>query len=211
MDRFNVQSGQRVTSWTYDSQRGWLSTKRYPDANGNPGSVGEDYSYYFSGILSSRTWAREASPGVGLTTIYHLNVYRDIFQITYNDNGATPAVYLGRDRLGRLGSVSRNNITTTLSYNGANQLLSESYSGGTLNGLSVTAGYDNYLRRNYFDTRKGSALTHHSFDYDSNSGWLQTVSDGAGNQAAYSYVANSPLVDHIDFKQNNTSRMTTTS
>ena len=34
-----------------------------------------------------------------------------------------------------------------MAYNTANEPLSESFSGGTLSGLSVTNGYDQYLRR----------------------------------------------------------------
>ena len=39
---------------------------------------------------------------------------------------------------------------------------------------------------------------------------LASVSDGNGNSAAYSYVANSPLVGHIMFKRSSTTEMTTT-
>ncbi len=38
-------------------------------------------------------------------------------------------------------------IATTFGYNDADELLSESYAGGTLAGLSVTNGYDCLLRR----------------------------------------------------------------
>ena len=44
-------------------------------------------------------------------------------------------------------------MTTTRSLDDAGLLLSESYSGGTLAGLSVNASYDGYLRRSYFSTK----------------------------------------------------------
>ena len=46
------------------------------------------------------------------------------------------------------------------------------------------------------------------YGYDNDSR-LASVSDGNGNSAAYSYLANSPLVSQIAFKQGGTTRMTT--
>jgi RHS repeat-associated protein len=53
-----------------------------------------------------------------------------------------------------------------------------------------------------------SALTT-TYGYD-NASRLQTVNDGNNNSATYTYVANSPLVSQIAFKQSTTTRMTTT-
>jgi len=91
----------------------------------------------------------------------------------------------------------------------ANQLLSESYSGGTLNGLTVTSGYDSLLRRNSLSLNTQPSTLNHSFGYDSQSGRLESVSDGT-HSATYSYLANSPLVSQITYKQSTTTRMTTT-
>lgn len=52
-------------------------------------------------------------------------------------------------RRGRQNPIARTGAeTATLTYNDANELLTECYSGGTLNGLTVTSGYDTYLRCN---------------------------------------------------------------
>jgi len=98
----------------------------------------------------------------------------------------------------------------TLTYNLAGGLLSEAFSGGPLDGFSVTNGYDAYLRRSNLavvDSGSGQ-LTSTAYGYD-NASRLATVSDGT-NSAAYTYIANSPLVGQIVFKHNGTTMMTTT-
>jgi hypothetical protein len=98
-------------------------------------------------------------------------------------------------------------------YNIAGEVSSESHSGGTLDGLSVTNGYDPYLRRATLAVRNSSTpILQHAFGYDGASR-LQSVTDNSGAtaySATYSYLANSPLVSQIAFKQGTTTRMTTT-
>ena len=100
-----------------------------------------------------------------------------------------------------------------LAYNTAGQSLGEAFTGGTLGGLSVTNGYDQYLRRTDLSAQQSSTpFLHHSFDYDLASR-LQTVTDNTGASpysATYSYLVNSPLVSQITFKSNTVTRMTTT-
>src|SRR5437870_102906 len=50
----------RVTKWNYNSQRGWLDSKNYPNPsdNGSPTGPGPSYQYWLSGRLMTRTWAR---------------------------------------------------------------------------------------------------------------------------------------------------------
>jgi len=98
-------------------------------------------------------------------------------------------------------------MTTTLAYNDASQLLSESYSGGTLSGLSLTNGYDSLLRRTAVGLSNYSGtLTTYGYDTASR---LQTVTSGT-NTASYAYLANSPLVSQILFTNGSTQRMVTT-
>jgi YD repeat-containing protein len=86
--------------------------------------------------------------------------------------------------------------------------LSESYTGGPLNGLSVTNGYDNLLRRTQLSALSaGSRILSAIYGYDAASR-LSTASDGT-NSATYTYLANSPLVSQIVFQQSGTTRMTT--
>ena len=97
-----------------------------------------------------------------------------------------------------------------LAYNDAGQLLSETNSAGTLAGIRLTNGYDQYLRRtNLALLNQSTPLASESCAYDSASR-LQTVSDGNNNAATYSYLANSPLVSQIAFTNSGSWRMTTT-
>ncbi len=99
-------------------------------------------------------------------------------------------------------------FTTTLAYDSANDLLSESYSGGILDGLAVANLYDGLLRRTNNAVWNGSALLAQTTNSYDAAGRLAVVSDGT-NTAAYSYLANSPLVDHISFAHSGTAEMTT--
>lgn len=65
--------------------------------------------------------------------------------MAYSDS--TPAVSYDHDRRGRQTTVTQGSISTSRSFDDAGNLLAESYSGGPLAGLSLTNGYDEYLRR----------------------------------------------------------------
>ena len=105
-----------------------------------------------------------------------------------------------------------NSITTEYAYNDAGQLLSEIYSGSgsLLDGLSVTNGYDQYLRRTNLILLNSSSdvLAATGYGYDSASR-LQTVGSADGG-VYYGYLANSPLVSTVVFQQSGNTRMTTT-
>jgi len=200
-------TGARVTTWNYNPYRGWLANKRYPDKDtGLPGSIGLDYTYTAAGRLHPRTWAR------GITTTYGHNNAGDLETVAYDD-GTTANLTYGHDRQGRRSSVTQGGNTAALAYNDSSQLLSEANSAGTLAGLSVTNGYDGYLRRASLSARNaGTALAHHSFGYDSASR-LQTVTDDTGAtaySATYAYAPNSALISQVVFKQAGTTRLTTT-
>ena len=127
--------------------------------------------------------------------------------MAYGDN-VTPTVGYAYDRLGRQNSITWTNITDTLTYNLANELQIESFSGGILTGLSVTNGYDQYLRRTNLVALGPSVPIRAIYGYD-HASRLQTVTDGNNNWATYSYLANSPLVGQIVYQQSGTTRMTT--
>lgn len=111
-----------------------MSSKDYPDATtGGAGTVAPDYTYTAGGRLKSRAWARGIPR---LATTYGSNNAGDLYTVSYND-GVTPGVTYTYDRRGRQKTVVCNSITTTLTYNDANQQLTESYAGGTLGGLTV--------------------------------------------------------------------------
>ena len=130
---FAAGTGAATTTWNYDIYRGFLSNKVYAGSVAGPSDT-----YTAAGRLKTRTWARATS------TTYTPNAAGDIATITYGDS--TPGVAnitTGWD--GCTGFC--NGITTTLAYDSANDPLGESYSGGVLDGLSVTNVYDSLLRR----------------------------------------------------------------
>ena len=103
----------------------------------------------------------------------------------------------------------RSDITTTFSYNEADQLTGESWSGGTLNTWSVNPVYDTKLRRNQLLVKLGAATqVQHDYAYDTASR-LQKVWQGLYS-ANYTYEANSSLIDKLDYKYNDgiTNRLT---
>ncbi len=197
-------AGTRVTTWNYNPYRGWLDSKQYPDGHG------PSYSYTAAGRLQTRTWVRTAG-GQPLVTTYGFNNVGELDSVNYSDS--TPDVTHGFNRLGRLATNQFNGITTTLAYNTAGELLSESFSGGTLDGLTVTSAYDQHLRRSSLSLAyQQSALQTINYGYDAASR-LQTVTDNSGAtpySAANTYLANSPLVGQIVFATNGITRMTTT-
>ena len=205
---FAGQSGARVTTWNYNSQRGWLTQKIYPDAmTGNLGTDGPAYDYWPSGRLKTRTWVR------GIATTYAYDNAGSLTNVSYSDS--TPAVSYAYDRLGRQISAAwkDNNgstITDNQTYNLANELLSEVFVGGSLNDLSVTNGYDALLRRTKTSAQSASSqLLSANYSYDAASRLTSVTDTLNNNSATYSYVANSPLVSQITFKQSNTTRMAT--
>jgi YD repeat-containing protein len=75
----------------------------------------------------------------------------------------------------------------------------------------VTNGYDSLMRRTNLTALKPQLppLSQTMYGYDAASR-LATVSDGNGNTATYSYLANSPLVGQIVFAHNGNTSLTTT-
>ena len=191
---FAANSGTATTTWYYDVYRGWLTNKVYADGKGTI------YTNTAAGRLKSRTWAR------GINTIYSYNNAGDLSGVDYSDN--TSDVANAYDRRGRQTAITQGSITTSRLYNDAGQMTKESYSGGPLNGLSVTNRYDQYLRRTNLALLSGSTvLSSSAYSYDAASR-LGTVSDGT-NSATYGYLANSALVEQIAFATNGTTVMTT--
>ena len=189
--------GARVTMWNYAPYRGWLSGKTY---DGN--TAGPSYGHTTAGRLQSRAWAR------GVSTTYSRNLAGDLAGVSYSDS--TAGVAYGFDRRGRQTTITQGSITTTRTLDDAGNLLSESYSGGPLSGLSVTNGYDPYLRRTSLVllSAQGTVLASTAYGYGQTSR-LQSVSAGLIS-AGYAYLANSALVGPIGFTNNGTQRMTTT-
>ena len=192
---FASGTGQRVTSWANDPQRGWLAAKR--DAL----NYGTDYSYTPAGRLAQRRWAR-GTPRI--TTTYSTNAQGDVAGIAYNDG--TASMSFAYDALGRQRTVTQGTTATTLTWDDDGHLLGEQYSGGPLSGLCVTNLYDALGRRTAVGLPTLSTnLTQYTYDAASR---LRTVSNGLFS-ATYNYLANSPLVEQIDCRHQGHDRMMT--
>jgi len=191
-------TGARVTTWNYDPYRGWLSSKTY-----DGGAAGPTYAHTAAGRLRTRLWVR------GVNTLYTTNGAGELSAVSYDD-GQTQGLALGHDRRGRQTTIQQGNMTTVRTFDDAGNLLTETYSGGPLHGLSVTNGYDHFLRRTnaVLLSPQGAVLASTAYVFDSASR-LKTVSDGTNN-ATYDYLANSPLAGQVTFKQSSAARMTTT-
>lgn len=191
---FANDSGAAITTWNYDIYRGWLTNKTY-----DGGAAGPVYTYTAAGRLATRLWAR------GTNTIYTYNNAGDLVRVDYSDS--TSDIGYGYDRLGRQLTVTNDSaLVCTFAYNGLGQMLSETYSSGPLSGLSITNGYDSLLRRSAVGLSNYSGVvTTYAYDNASRLAW---VTNGA-NTVNYAYLANSPLVDNLTFRQGGTTRMTT--
>ena len=99
----------------------------------------------------------------------------------------TPWVTNSYDRLGHLIQQATANYQMNSRYNLSGQLLSESFSGWPLDGVTVTNGYDANSRRTNLAILNASAATPASaaYGYDA-AARLQTVGDGNGEVATYS-------------------------
>ena len=185
-------TGAATTTWNYDAQRGWLSGKTYQSTNG------PSYTYTPAGRLATRTWARS------LVTTYTTNSAGDLASLSYSDG--TPTVTLGYNWLGQRTNVTDAAGTHRWQFDTAGRLLLETNTAGLLAGLKVEATYDSLARRTNVDfSLQPSAL---SLSYDAASR-LQTVTIGS-DVAEYSHLANSALVEPIEFRHNGTTRMTWT-
>lgn len=190
--------GARVTTWNYDLQRGWLTSKTYEGE-----APGPSYGYTAAARLQTRLWAR------GTNTTYSYSGAGDLGTVTYSD--ATPGLSYGLDRLGHQTTITQGNTTATRLFDPSGNLLSESYAGGPLDGLTVTNSYDGLLRRTNLSLfgPAGQVLASTSYAYDSASGRLQAETDGT-NSATYVYLTNSALVGQVVFAHNGALRMTAT-
>ena len=193
--------------WTYDSDRGWLTGKKYPDTGAGP-----TYGYSAAGRLTSRQWLRlVAGTSTKLLTTYKYDFnftaaplkanFGDLRQVTYNDGGLTPTVsYPDLDRRGRATKVTHGPgaaTTTTLSYNNLGELLTEGHAGGDLNNLSVNLTYDAFARRMTMLAMNGATpLLNQNYGYQAGTSRLRQVDDGT-QAARYDYEPNSPLVNTV--------------
>jgi RHS repeat-associated protein len=204
---FAAAQGAASTTWQYNGL-GLVESKQYPYPDtGQPNDGGPSYEYTVAGLLYSRGWVR------GISTYYYYDHAGALTNIIYPAY-TTPCITNFYDRLGRLSQVQVQGCqSVSFTSDLAGNPLSEIWSGGTLDGLTITNGYDQLLRRtNLWSQYSSTPLLQQSFSYDAASR-LSTVADistATPYSANYSYLANSPLVSQITFKQGANTSMTTT-
>ena len=184
---FESDAGKAVSTWHYDPVRGWLTFKEYDDGEGTA------YSYYPSGQLHTRTWAR------GVVTTYSYGSDGQLLETDYSDT--TPDVSFSYNRLGRLKSTTDAAGVLTRSYTNEGLLDAESYDdSGVLAGVVLDRQYDELLRSNGFVLqREGETISEQSYTYDSASR-LERVSSGSFN-STYTYVPNAGHVDTLTHRK----------
>jgi hypothetical protein len=128
-------TGARVTTRNYSGTRGFLTNKVY---DGSSGPV--YYTNTAAGRLKARKWAR------GAFTTYTTNGAGEIVGVTYSDN-ATPNVTFDLDRLGRTANIIDGTGTNFITYHDSCVVLWVTNQAGILASMSLTNGYDAFLRR----------------------------------------------------------------
>ncbi len=201
------------TEWIFNQYNGNLEKKEYAIKNGDASGDFIEYTYTVGGRLKSRTFGGPTTSHPDLTTTYKYDFEMGgpntkggyLIMIDYPSGTdielltTTSGSTLGYNKLGQNTHVISNGVTTTRSYSPNGQLLSESYSGGRLNGFSVVNTYDSLNRRAAMELKEGSVvLKKTEFDYDPTAGRLTSVKDGL-NYASYDYLANSSLIEHINY------------
>lgn len=186
------------TEWVYQPGTGLLERKI--DAAGHA----TVYSYYSSGKMATRTWAR--TPAV--TTTYSYNDFGDLDGIAYSDS--TPDVTFSdeshpHDRLGRPTIVIQDGVgSETLTYHPGREAQATclySSSHALLPGISIShTAPDAAGRPTGFSSHSPTSGTLNSavYAYDT-AGRLETVSDGPypDRNYVYTYHPDSSLVSTV--------------
>ena len=183
-----------VTRWVYQDATGVLLQKQ--DAFGKQVA----YGYDSLGRTTTRTWARTDALGNPLVTTYSYDpTSGSLSGISYSDS--TPAVSMTYDRAGRQTSITDAAGTRARAFSAANDLTSEQVSGGILNGLVYSAGYDNLLRRASLSASvNGSGLLNQTYGYD-NASRLSTI-DASGQTVTHNYHQTTGMLDGLSFTGN---------
>lgn len=185
-------AGYDQTAWSYDAQRGWLSSKR------DAAAKGADYTYTAAGRLASRQWARTLpSSGTRVTAAY-AHTHGRLTGIDYNDS--TPDVSVVYDAMGRYHQVARPGHSWVYGYDAATLRLDTETVTCDTNGDNVgdftrvlDRSWDSLERNTGWQLKQSSTVLHQNgYAYD-NAGRISTVTGMTGNYV-YGYVANAPAL-----------------
>lgn len=179
-----------ITRWAYHDATGLLTSKS--DAVNKQVS----FTYDLLGRMATRRWARLTGGNPTLTTYSYDPNSGEMTGVTYSDG--TQPVTLTYDRGGRQATITDAAGTHTITHNDAGQLLSDQISGGLLDQISVTVGYDTLLRRNSLQaTRNSTTVMSQGYGYDASSR-LETVSSGS-QTATLAYYPTSGVLNTTTF------------
>ncbi|HSE16369.1 MAG TPA: DUF6402 family protein [Pyrinomonadaceae bacterium] len=182
-----------ITRWAFHDATGLLTSKS--DAANKQVS----YTYDLLGRMATRTWARLNGGNPVVTTYSYDPNSGEMTGVGYSDG--TPPVTLSYDRGGRRATITDAAGTHTITHNDAGQLLSDSISGGLLDQVSVTIGYDSLLRRSSLQgTRNTTSLLSQTYGYDASSR-LETVSSGS-QTVTYGFYPGTGLLNTTTFTGN---------
>jgi len=168
--RDTMWSDPYTTTWTYDSQRGWMTSKIHADATTN------SFEYFDNGRLKKRSWVR------GITTEYEYDLGGALTNVDYSDS--TADISYVRDRLGRAVRVTDAIGTWTNTWCDDGQL--DQVSLPQLAGGVLDLAHDAAGRRTNTALRIAGTTVHDSVYGFDTAGRLSTASDGA-QTATYTY------------------------
>ena len=174
-----------VTKWIYQNSTGVLTQKQ--DAT----LKGATYTYDELGRNKTRTWARSITTTYG----YDQNT-GELRSLSYSDS--TPAVAFTYDRGGRQINITDAAGSHARTFNASGELQTDQITGGVLDSVGISVGFDSFQRRNSLQTSQGAnTLSSQTYTYDSNSR-LQTVTSGS-QTATYAYYPTSGLLNSTSF------------
>ncbi|MES2308411.1 MAG: RHS repeat-associated core domain-containing protein, partial [Verrucomicrobiota bacterium] len=178
-----------ATIWGYDAATGLLVSKT------DAASKATTYTYYPTGQLKTRSWAR------GVTSTYGYNTAGDLTSVSYSDS--TPGM---TQTVGRSGPTQITDGSGTRTFTNSTIGLSfgSSYNAGLLNGLGVSYTYDGLGRLDSMTA--GGRTTNYGYRSE---GRLGTVTHQS-NVATYGYKPNSDLISTTTFTAGAGTRLTST-
>ena len=178
---------QAITSWTYSSDRGFMTAKTYDDRRSTT------YTYTSAGRLLTRAWARLEQDGSHLVTLYQYDKAGRQIGVAYD--GSTPDIFTVYDALGRKVSESNGRAVYGFEYSDANLALSKETIAYDLDNDSQADDFsrviertqDSKLRNTGWVLNNGTSTPDNEviYAYDAEDGRLSSVSDGSHT---FSYV-----------------------
>jgi YD repeat-containing protein len=160
---YRTATDTSTTTWTYSTDRGFLTRKQYADGNGT------NYDYTSAGRLASRTWGR-SSVALPSVTTYGYDSAGRLTSTDYSD--PTPDVAISYDALGRPLSQSNGIATSAFAYDPATlatdtETITYNIPGQASFSRVIDRSRDNLNRPTGFELKNGATVeTSASYTYD---------------------------------------------